>query len=106
MAMQTYIRPFQPQADTTTLAVLATSSNITLPTPMGNRSFRIVVSGTQTIFWKYVTPGSPGAATVAASVPMLPGTVETFFLPNDATALAFIASGTGSTVYVTVGESA
>ena len=100
--MQKYVRPFQLVSQSSeTLAVTGTSQPLTLPTPMGNRSIRIVTNGTVPIFWRY-----DAAATVAASTPMLPGTVETFFLPNDVTTINFIAGGTGTTVYITIGEGA
>ena len=100
--MQTYIRPFQVvQGSSQTLAVTGASQSLTLPTAVGNRSIRIVVSGSQNVFWRY-----NAAAAVATSTPMLAGTVETFSLPNDATTITFIAGAVGSTVYITIGESA
>lgn len=100
--MQMYVRPFQAvDQSSQTLAVTGSSQALTLPTAIGNRTIRIVTSGSVTIFWKYGT-----GATVAASTPMLPNTVETFFLPNDVTQISFIASGTGTTVYITIGQSA
>lgn len=100
--MQQYIRPFQVvQESSQTLAVTGSSQTLTLPARNGNGSIRIVVSGTQNVFWRY-----DGAATVATSTPMLAGTVETFFLPKDVTDIRFIASAVGSTVYITIGESA
>ncbi len=100
--MQQYIRPFSAvDQSTQTLAVTGTSQPLALPARNGNCTIRIAVSGTQTVFWRYNT-----AATVAASTPILPGFVETFFLPRNATQIEFIASTTGSTVYITIGESA
>lgn len=100
--MQMYVRPFQVVEESSqTLAVTGSSQPLTLPTGVGNRTIRIVTSGSVTIFWKYGT----GAA-VATSTPMLPNTAETFFLPNDVTQISFIAGGTGTTVYITIGQSA
>lgn len=100
--MQQYIRPFSAvDQSTQTLAVTGTSQPLALPARNGNCSIRIVNNGTQVVFWRYNT-----AATEAASTPILPGFVETFFLPRDATQIEFIAAGAGSTVYVTIGESA
>lgn len=100
--MQQYIRPFQAvQESSQTLAVTGVEQRLTLPTAIGNRSIRIVVVGSQTVFWRY-----EGAATVATSVPQAAGFVETYFLPKDVTQISFIAAGAGSTVYITIGESA
>jgi hypothetical protein len=100
--MMEYIRPFQVvQESSQTLAVTASSQAITLPTRNGNASVRIVVVGTQNVFWRL-----DGAAAVATSTPMLANTVETFFLSRDATTINFIAAATGTTVYITIGESA
>lgn len=102
MAMQTYVRPFSAvQESSQTLAVLATNSALTLPARNGNCTIRIAVSGGQTVFWRY-----DAAAAVATSVPVLAGLTETFFLPKDVTTINFIAGATGSTVYITIGESA
>lgn len=102
--MQVYIRPFQPVLESTlNLAVTAASQSITVPTPRNGNgmTMRIVNSGTQTVFYNI-----NGAAAVATSIPILPNTVETFWLPPDAITVRFIAAATGSTVYLTIGESA
>lgn len=100
--MQQYIRPFSAvDQSSQTLAVTASNQSLTLPTGIGTRTIRILVSGSQTVFWRY-----NAAATVAASTPILAGLSETFLLPNDATTINFIAGATGSTVYITIGESA
>ena len=100
--MQEYIRPFQVKLESTqSLAVTGSSQSITLGAYNGNASIRIVVVGTQTVFWNY-----DAAAATATSTPMLANTIETFFLPAGTTTIRFIAAATGSTVYVTVGESA
>lgn len=100
--MQKYVRPFQAVEESSqTLAVTGSSQALTLPTPQGNRTIRILTNGSVPVFWKYGT----GAA-VATSTPILPNTVETFFLPNDVTQISFIAGGTGTTIYITVGQGA
>lgn len=99
--MQQAIMPFRVVPESSqTLAVTAASQALTLPARNGNGSIRIVTSGTVTVFWRF-----DGAAAVATSTPALAGTIETFFLPANATTINFIAGGVGTTVYITVGES-
>lgn len=103
-----YIRPFGPKPtnsqNTVNLAVTASSGSVALVgTPgQGYQSVRIVNVGTQTVFIEFST----GAATASTSVdmPMLPGTVEVFWLPKPITHVNAIAAATGSTIYCTVGE--
>lgn len=98
--MQTYIRPFQVVEESSqTLAVTAASQALTLPAAVGTRTVRITTNGSQVVFWRY-----NAAAVVATSTPVLPNTVETFLIPQDATTINFIASAVGTTVYITIGE--
>lgn len=103
-----YIRPFSISPEGTyALDVTASSQAITLPTATGNRSVRIVVKGTSNVYWVYnATAAIPATTANAVGTYMLANTVETFFLPRDATTINFIGVTTGSTVYVTIGESA
>jgi len=100
-----YIRPYHVQADTVNIAVTASSQVLAInSTPIGVRSVRVVNTGTQTIFLKFGI--STTTATLADGFPVLSNTVETFLLQNEVTHVACIASATGSTLYVTVGEGA
>ena len=85
------------------LAVTASSQVLAVNiVPIGNRTLRIANIGTQTIFIAFGV--STSTATVSTSMPVLPNTVETFFMRNENTHLAVIAGSTGSTIYVTIGE--
>jgi len=106
-----YLRPFEAQgggssfAGNSTVNIVVTASNQVLAvnaTPLGNRSVRIANIGTQTIFVAFGI--STTTASVTGSMPILPNTVETFFMRNENTHIAVIASSTGSTMYVTTGE--
>lgn len=101
--MQVSIRPFQvhPTVSINNTAVTASNLSTNVPTAIGNRTVRITVEGTVSIYWAI-----NGAATVAGSTKMLANTVETFFLPNDAVTIQYIAAATGSTISFTFGESA
>lgn len=103
------IRPFRPADEnfsaTLNTAVTGVAASVTLVLGMGGKSLRILNSGTQIIFVRLVT-ASGGAATLASSMPVLPNTVETFFASNEVLSVSAIAAGAGSTMYVTVGDSA
>lgn len=107
--MITDIRPFRPVDEnfsaTLNTAVTGVAASVTLVLGVGGKTVRIMNLGTQTIFIRLVTAAG-GAATVAASMPVLPNTVETFFAQNDCLSISAIAAAAGSTMYVTVGDSA
>jgi len=93
------------KGNTVNLAVTATTGNVAVTRPsVGIQSMRIANIGTQTIFVNFGT--SAVAAVLATSMPILPNTVETFCLQNEVTYVAAIAASTGSTMYITTGESA
>ena len=97
--------PFQPvptAASTTALAVTASNQTLTMSPNGGSmtRSMRIAVIGTQTVFVALGTVTS----SVTTSMPILANSVEVFTLPAGLTTLSVIAAGTGSTIYVTIGE--
>lgn len=103
--MLLYIRPFDPKGVPVTLAVTASSQAVAVTRPgVGTQTVRIVVSGTDPVF--FVRGTSTVVSSTTTGTPMLGNTVETFLLPNDITHIAFISTGTASTVYVTTGESA
>lgn len=93
--------PFTPIGSTSNIAVTATSQVLLVPS-IGNTSgtLRIINSGSQTIFLNFGS--SAAVATVAAGMPMLPNTVETF-ASGQFTHIAVIAPATGSTLYITSG---
>lgn len=106
--MLTDIRPFRPAGEgfsgTLNTAVTGVSATISLPA-IGGKSLRIANIGTQVVFVR-MADVSGGAATVTNSFPMLPNTVETFWASVDVTQVTVIAAAAGSTLYVTIGESA
>lgn len=104
--MMQSIRPFGWVGATVNTAVTGTSANVAITrSGIGTQTIRVANIGTVTIFIEMGT-SSGITATTAASMPVLANTVETFLLPNNITHLAAIASGAGSTMYVTTGESA
>jgi hypothetical protein len=103
--MSMYIRPFEVQAASQTVVVTASNQSTAIAAAgTGNRSIRIAVVGTQTVFFSLTSRAETAA--VATSTPVLAGSVEVFLLRNDITHINVIAAGTGSTMYITVGESA
>lgn len=104
--MQMYVRPFQILGNTANLTVGTSSSNVLIPLGgIGNKSIRVFNSGTNVVFFKLGT-GNTTSASASTDTPLLPNSVETFFLQNEVTYIAAIAAGTGNTLYVTPGESA
>ena len=102
--MSQYIRPFEAQADTQTIAVTASSAATALnATGIGNRTVRLVNSGSNITYFKL--GDSTVTTSASAGTPMLPNTIETFFLRRENTHIAVIGT-VANTLYVTVGESA
>lgn len=103
--MPTTLRPFEVLAATSNVAVTAASQALALTgSGIGNRTVRLANIGLQTIFFKFGVAATTAAA--ATSTPMLPNSVETFYLRPDITHVAVIAGNTGSTLYATIGEGA
>jgi hypothetical protein len=99
------ITPFAPTgASTVNIAVGAASTNVqvTAATSLG-ANLRLVNSGSQVVFVEFGTTNAI-AATVAASMPILPNTVEVFNFGGPVVFVAAIASAAGSTLYITVGS--
>lgn len=93
-------RAFQPGPTVTqNLAVTATAASITLNNTSGTRSVRIVNSGSTAIFLAI-----NAVATTTQGMIMLPNTVESYTLPQQATTISAISTTTAGTVYVTIGE--
>lgn len=104
MGMMT-IRPFEPIPSQNTANIAVTGASQVLAVPVagqGTRSIRVLNSGTQIIF--IVFGISTSTAAVATAMPILANSAEIFTLPNNVTHVAVIASATGSTMYITVGE--
>jgi len=103
--MQVYVRPFTIQTASTTILPTTSSAATSInASPQGNRTIRIVNSGSSNIYFKMGI--STVAATVAAGCCMLPNTVETFLIRNEDTHIAIIADSAGNSVYVILGDSA
>ena len=100
-----YIRPFEVKAEATPITVTGTTANTAIGrSGVGTQSVRLANVGTQVVFFNL---GKSSAVTATTSnTPLLPNTTETFTLLNDITHIAAIAATTGSTLYVTTGESA
>ena len=100
-----YIRPFMVKSNTTNIAVTGTTASTAILRPtVGIQSVRLLNNGSQTVFVEFGTSGVTAA--LATSMPLLPYTVETFALDNSTTHIAAIAALSGSTLYITTGESA
>lgn len=101
MSGMIYVRPFGQVADTVNLTA---DGVVAVPrSGMGTQSIRICNLGSTTIFLQFGKDATV-AANSTTSMPMLPGTVEVFLLPNDITNIACV--GISGTVYFTTGESA
>lgn len=104
--MMVSIRPFSQKGSTVNLAVTASTGNVAITRPgVGTQTVRILASGNDPVFLNFGT-SSAVTATLAAGMPMLGNTIETFLLPNDITHIAAISTGTATTIYITTGESA
>lgn len=104
--MHRYIRPFQPKGVTVNLAVTGSSQPIQITrSGVGTQSVRIHNIGNQTVFLNF---GIDNTVTVTATngFPILANTYETFTFEHDFNYIAAIAATTGSTIYITTGESA
>jgi hypothetical protein len=95
---------FLPIGNTVDFAVTGTtaSAQLRIPMPVQPSVVRLANIGTQTVFIAF--GDSTVTATVADGFPMIANSVECISMPSTATHVAAIASGTGSTLYATVGE--
>lgn len=106
--MSLIIKPFTlaNEVPPASLAVTTTSQTLAIPRAgVGTQSLRIVVNGTAPIYFKMVK-NSTDTVTNTTGVLMLANTIETFNVQNDITYIALIADATGSTVQISIGESA
>lgn len=96
--------PIYPLATQTLVVTGAASQFIDLSTiTPGVCAIRVANVGTAVVFVEQVENAAT-AASLTASVPVLPNTVEIFTFPNDKIGLAVYGSAAGSTVYITPGE--
>jgi hypothetical protein len=95
-------RTFQSTGVTVNEAVTGSAETVSIAAALGDRdgAVRIANIGTVTIFITLdgTTP------TTSNGIPMIANTVECFSMPQGKTAVKHIASGAGSTIYVTPGR--
>ena len=96
---------FEPVGATVNLAVTSTSGRVAR-TLIGEPAtqVRLVNAGTVTVFVAF--GGSAIDATVAAGIPLLPGTAEVFTLTTEQTNIAGITASGTATIYATAGRGA
>ena len=97
---------FTPLSPTVNLAVTTTSGRVAktaLPTNSGGapHEMRLVNNGSVTVFVEF--GNSTVVATVAGSMPVLPGTVESFQVNAFQTHVAAITASGTATLYATTG---
>lgn len=101
-----YIRPFMQKGATVSITP-TTTTDYTAVSAVGNRSMRIANYGSALVWFQFGNTVTACSASTGSSMPMLPNSVESFFLPNDVTFVGAVASAaSASIVYVTTGESA
>jgi hypothetical protein len=93
---------FEPTGLTQNAAVTGSAATITLPAKLSDfdGSVRLLVIGTVTVFvtLEGTTP------TTSNGIPLRPDQPESFKMPTGQLAIKHIASGAGSTLYVTPGK--
>ena len=100
---------FKPYANTSALDVTAAAQTITpaIPSPSQAQSemqYLITVAGTQTVFIAFNQAAViPTTGTNNTGIPILAGQTVMFSVPSGSTVSA-IASGVGSSIYVTPGK--
>lgn len=94
------IRAFRPLAPTQNIAVTGTAQSLALTGTVGTVfAVRLANVGTQTVFVTF--DGTTATATNGLPIPA--GDIEVFTITRDYS-ISAIASATGSTLYVTMGE--
>jgi hypothetical protein len=91
--------PFQASGATVSLAVTGTTSRVAVPTDAYNSVIRVYNSGTVPVF--VVCGDVTAVATVAAGLPLAPGSVEVLGCGKGY--IAGISAGTAATLYLTPG---
>lgn len=93
-------KPFAPGGPTVSLAATGTTGSVQVQTSASNTAMRVYNSGAVAVF---VACGVSGViATLAAGMPIAPGTVEV--IGCNQTYVAGITAGTAATVYLTPGN--
>jgi hypothetical protein len=91
---------FAPGGATVSLAVTGTTGRVQIATSASSQNVRIYNAGTVAVF--VVCGDVSSVATVAAGLPIAPGTVEVIGCAQ--TYVAGISAGTAATVYLTPGN--
>jgi hypothetical protein len=96
------MKAFLPTGTTQNEAVTGSAETITLTEKLSDidGSVRLLVIGTQTVF--VTLDGS--TPTTSNGIPLRPDQPEAFSMPTGKLAVKHIASGAGSTLYVTPGK--
>jgi hypothetical protein len=110
------LNPFQPQGNTVCITVTGASSTaVQVPSAqgagLGGSNYLATVVGTVTVFlnWAQASAGTAGAAVIptagspANGMPLLAASAQSITLPPGAW-VTTIASGAGSTLYLTPGD--
>jgi len=98
--MSNQVRAFQPGPTVTqNLAVTAGAASITLNNLAGTRAARIATSGTTPVFVAFDT-----TATTTQGMILLGNSREVITLPQQCSTISAIATATGVTLYVTIGN--
>ena len=95
---------FIPSGLTQSNVVTTIVSSLTITSLGVSQVIRLLNSGTETVF---VLFNDATEATLLNAMPILPGSVEVFFVQSDATdavVIQTIAANTGSTLYATLGR--
>ena len=93
-------KPFAPGGPTVSLAATGTTGSVQVQSAASSTAMRIYNAGTVVVF---VACGTSGVvATLAAGMPIAPGTVEV--VGCNQTYVAGITAGTAATVYLTPGN--
>ena len=93
-------KPFAPGGPTVSLAATGTTGSVQVQSAANNTAMRVYNAGTVAVF---VACGVSGVtATLAAGMPIAPGTVE--IIGCNQTYVAGITAGTAATVYLTPGN--
>jgi hypothetical protein len=96
---------FRPMGATVNLAVTTTTGSVPLTTSLNSREeVRIVNPSSVVMFIEF--GASDVTAATATSMPMLPGTVETFEVAPSQTHVAAITASGSATLYATTGRGA
>jgi hypothetical protein len=95
------LTPFNPKGNATVALDVTGTNQVLTPLTQGNtQQYRVSVIGNKNVF---ITFGAAPVATLTTSIPIEQNTTE-IFTAGYLDLIGVIASGTGSTIYVTAGE--